>query len=113
MSNLKAPPVYKVIIAQLAMTGSIAAISLLFSGTIMAYSVLLGGLISASSNSYFAVQAFRYGGARSAEKVVKSFIKGEYVTAINRMLLNPNQDITIKEMARIVSADIGRKRTLS
>jgi ATP synthase protein I len=77
VSNLKAPPVYKVIIAQLAMTSSIAVISLLFSGTIMAYSVLVGGLISALSNSYFALQAFKYGGARNAERVVKSFIKGE------------------------------------
>ena len=77
MSNLKAPQVYKVIIAQLALTGSIAAISLLFSGSIMAYSVLLGGSISTLSNSYFAFHAFKYGGARNAEKIVKSFIKGE------------------------------------
>ena len=43
----------------------------------MAYSVLMGGLISALSNSYFALHAFKYGGARNAERVVKSFIKGE------------------------------------
>lgn len=54
-----------------------ALISLLFSGSIMAYSVLLGGLISALPNSYFAFHAFRYSGARNADKVVKSFIRGE------------------------------------
>ncbi len=77
MSNIKAPPVYKVIVSQLAVTGFMAAISLLVVGSVVAYSVLLGGLISALPNSYFALHAFRYSGARSADKVVKSFIKGE------------------------------------
>jgi ATP synthase protein I len=77
MSNLKPPPVHKVIVAQIAATGLIAVISLLISGSITAYSVFLGGLISALPNSYFAMQAFRYQGARSADKVVKSFLRGE------------------------------------
>lgn len=77
VSNLKAPPVYKVILAQLAMTGFISVISLLFSGTTMAFSVLLGGLISALPNSYFALHAFKYSGARNADKIVRGFIRGE------------------------------------
>jgi len=77
VTNLKAPPVYKVIVAQFAVTSFIAVISLLLSGTVLAYSTLLGGLISALPNSYFALQAFKYRGASNAEKVVKSFIKGE------------------------------------
>ncbi|MEX0963748.1 MAG: ATP synthase subunit I [Pseudohongiellaceae bacterium] len=77
MSNIKAPPVHKVILSQLATSSFMAAISLLFFGSIVAYSVLLGGLISALPNSYFALQAFRFSGARNAEKVVKSFMKGE------------------------------------
>ena len=77
VSNLKAPPVYKVILAQLAITGFISVISLLFSGTTMALSVLLGGLISALPNSYFALHAFKYSGARNADKIVKGFIRGE------------------------------------
>ena len=77
MSNLKAPPVHKVIVAQLAAAGLMTLISLFISGTIMAYSVLLGGLISALPNSYFALHAFKFQGARNAETVVKSFIKGE------------------------------------
>ena len=76
MTNLRPPPVYKVIVAQLAATVFIAAVSLLFLGNVVAYSVLLGGLISALPNSYFALQAFKYQGARNADKVVKSFIRG-------------------------------------
>jgi ATP synthase protein I len=77
VSNLKAPPVYKVILAQLAITGFISVISLLFSGTTMALSVLLGGLISALPNSYFALHSFKYSGARNADKIVRGFIRGE------------------------------------
>ena len=77
MTNLRSPPVYKVIVAQLAATIFIAAVSLLFSGSVIAYSVLLGGLISALPNSYFALQAFKFQGARNADKVVRSFIRGE------------------------------------
>ena len=77
MSNLKAPPVHRVILGQLAATGFMAAISLLFSGSIIAYSVLLGGLISALPNSYFALHAFKFRGARNADKIVKGFIRGE------------------------------------
>lgn len=77
MSNLKPPPVYKVILAQLAATILIAVISLLVSDSIVAYSVFLGGLISALPNAYFVMHAFRYRGARSADKIVKSFAWGE------------------------------------
>jgi ATP synthase protein I len=44
----------------------------------MAYSALIGGLISAISNSYFALHAFKFSGARNANQVVKSFIRGEF-----------------------------------
>ena len=77
MTNLRPPPVYKVIVAQLAATVFIAAVSLLFLGNVIAYSVLLGGLISDLQNSYFALQAFKYQGDRSADKGVKSFIRGQ------------------------------------
>ena len=43
----------------------------------MALSVLLGGLISALPNSYFALPAFKYSGARNADKIVRGFIRGE------------------------------------
>ena len=87
MSNLKTPPVYKVTIAQLAATVFITVISLLISGIILAYSVLLGGLISAVPNSYFAFHAYRYQGARNAQKVVKGFIRGELGKIIMTVVL--------------------------
>lgn len=77
MTNLKPPPVHKVIVAQLAAITLVAIVSLLFSGSIVAYSLLLGGLISALPNAFFAAQAFKYRGARNAKKVVKSFMRGE------------------------------------
>jgi ATP synthase protein I len=46
-------------------------------GAVVGYSALLGGLISAVPNSYFALHAFKFQGARNADKVVKSFIRGE------------------------------------
>lgn len=87
MSNLKTPPVYRVIVAQLAMTIFIAVVSLLFSGTVLAYSAFLGGLISALPNSYFALHAFRYQGARNAQNVVKGFIRGELGKIIITVML--------------------------
>ena len=87
MSNLKTPPVYKVIIAQLAVAIFMAVISLLLSGIVLAYSVLAGGLISALPNSYFALHAYRYQGARNAENVVKGFIRGELGKIIMTVIL--------------------------
>ena len=77
MSNLKTPPVYKVIIAQLTVTVFVAVIFLLISDVVLSYSLLVGGLISAVPNSYFALHAYRYQGARNGQNVVKGFIRGE------------------------------------
>ena len=87
MSNLKTPPVYKVTIAQLAVTIFIAVISLLISGSVLAYSLLLGGLISAVPNSYFSFLSYRYQGARNAQNVVKGFIRGELGKIIMTVVL--------------------------
>jgi ATP synthase protein I len=77
VTNLKSPPVYKVIVAQLAASVIIATIFLIFLGFVTFYSSLLGGLISAAANGFFALQAFRFGGARNAKKIVQSFMTGE------------------------------------
>ena len=87
MSNLKAPPVYKVTIAQLAVTIFIALASLLISDVVLAYSLLVGGLISALPNSYFVLHAYRYQGARNAQNVVKGFIRGELGKIIMTVML--------------------------
>ena len=77
MTNLRPPSVYKVIVAQLIWTVSLSLGCLSIFGVVAGYSALLGGLISAVPNSYFALHAFKFQGARNADKVVKSFIRGE------------------------------------
>ena len=77
VNNLKPPPVYKVIVAQLAASAIIATVLLIFTGFVGFYSGLLGGLISAVANSFFASQAFQFVGARNAKKIVQGFMTGE------------------------------------
>ena len=43
----------------------------------IAVSVFIGCWIATLSNAYFGIQAFRYSGARSAQKIVQSFYRGE------------------------------------
>jgi len=64
-------------VAQLAATALLAVLFLVFSNVTATYSIFIGGLVSAVPNGFFTVQAFRFRGARNAEKVVKSFMKGE------------------------------------
>lgn len=78
---------YKVILAQLIAPALLAATFLWTTTPAIARSVLVGGLISALSNGYFAVQAFRYQGADNADKVVRSFLKGEIGKIVIAVLL--------------------------
>ena len=79
MTTFRTPPVYQVIVAQLLATAlCAAAASLSGLGAALAVAVAAGGLISALPNGYFALQAFRYRGAGNADKVVRSFTKGEF-----------------------------------
>jgi ATP synthase protein I len=59
------------------MTLLISAGYYLGSGEIAAYSSLLGGMIFVLPQLYFGVKAFMYSGARSIQKIVISFYKGE------------------------------------
>lgn len=77
VDNIKAPPIYKVIVTQFVVT-ILAALSVFaLIDTVTAYSVLLGGLISTGPNAYFALKVFRYRGARQMPLIVKSFYAGE------------------------------------
>ena len=77
MTNLRPPSVYKVIVSQLSWTALFSLVCLMIFEVAVGYSALLGGLISAVPNSYFALQAFKFQGAQNADKLVKSFIRGE------------------------------------
>lgn len=78
---------YKVILTQLIGPALLAVTFLWTTDAAVARSVFAGGLISALSNSYFAVQAFRYQGAENADKVVRSFLKGEFGKIVIAILL--------------------------
>ena len=44
-----------------------------------AYSALLGGLVCLLPTWYFAARYFRYSGARSAQKILSAFYRGEAI----------------------------------
>jgi ATP synthase protein I len=79
MSSIKAPPVHKVTAAQLVIAFCASAAVYLALGWVSAYSLMIGGLISAVPNAYFAHRAFRYRGARAAEKIAREMYIGEAV----------------------------------
>jgi len=79
VSTIKAPPIYKIIVSQFIAVGLIATVGYATLGWTSAYSLLLGGLICAVPNAYFTSKAFRYRGARAAQKIVRAFYVGEAV----------------------------------
>ncbi|MCB1648319.1 MAG: ATP synthase subunit I [Pseudomonadales bacterium] len=79
MSTIKAPPIYKIIASQLIAVGFITTVGYTTLGWISAYSLLLGGMICTVPNAYFSFKAFRYRGARAAQKIVRAFYLGEAV----------------------------------
>ena len=79
MSTIKAPPIYKIIASQLFAVGFITTVGYTTLGWISAYSLLLGGMICTVPNAYFSFKAFRYRGARAAQKIVRAFYLGEAV----------------------------------
>jgi ATP synthase protein I len=79
MSSIKAPPVRKLAAVQLLVVFGLSSAALLFLGWISAYSVLIGGLINMIPNAYFAHKAFRYRGARAAQKIVRELYTGEAI----------------------------------
>jgi ATP synthase protein I len=76
LSTIPRPPVYRVIVLQLALTLISAFVAWLHSD-VAAKSALLGGLTCTLPNAYFIWRAFRYTGARSASMIVQSFYQGE------------------------------------
>ncbi|MEZ5526256.1 MAG: ATP synthase subunit I [Gammaproteobacteria bacterium] len=79
MSTIKAPPIYKIIASQLIAVGFITTVGYTTLDWISAYSLLLGGMICTVPNAYFSFKAFRYRGARAAQKIVRAFYLGEAV----------------------------------
>ena len=70
-------PVFHVLIAQLVFVILLTVLLLVWLGWVAGYSGFLGGVIAWLPNLYFARKAFRYGGARAARDILKSFYAGE------------------------------------
>ena len=75
-SHLQQPKMYRVVVAQFLATFCLALMVLPF-GTSEAISALMGGLACSAPNAFLIWSAFRYHGARSAQKIAKSFYQGE------------------------------------
>ena len=74
--HLRKPPVFRVIIAQMAVTVLLSAGFFAINRT-AAVSAFLGGLICLVPNAYLVFRAFSTSGARAAKKIVHEFYKGE------------------------------------
>lgn len=69
--------VFPLLLAQLAVLLLAAIVLYATRGPVSGYSGLCGGLIAWLPNLYFAHKAFRFGGARAAQVIVRSFYAGE------------------------------------
>ncbi|MGR6871937.1 ATP synthase subunit I [Pseudomonas sp. HK3] len=73
--TIKRPPVYRITLFQLGLSGVIALLFMLKSQE-AAISALAGGLICAVPNAYFIHKAFKYSGAQQMGYVLRSFYQG-------------------------------------
>lgn len=76
MNSIKKPPIYLIPLGQLAVLSPSLLAATFFSLTLV-YSLALGGAIQILPNLYFAMQAFRFQGARATRQALIAFNKGE------------------------------------
>ena len=74
--HLRRPPVYRVTVVQLLVSG-LFFVALQPFGHVMSLSAFLGGLCYTLPNTYFIWKAFQHSGARSARLITHSFYQGE------------------------------------
>ena len=79
----------------------VAAAGLLLGGQVTGFSALLGGLIAWLPNTYFALRAFRYRGARAAQKIVRSFYAGAFGKMILTMAMFAVVFIKVKPLGAL------------
>ena len=75
-AEIARPPVHRIALTQLAVLLPLS-LFLLTRDKVLAYSVLSGGLIAVIPQAYFAAQAFRRRGARSAKAIAQAGYAGE------------------------------------
>lgn len=76
-----------ILLGQLVAAVLVGIAGLLLAGNLTGLSALLGGLIAWLPNTYFALRAFRYRGARAVQKIVRSFYAGAFGKMILTMAL--------------------------
>lgn len=75
MSSIPRPPVFRIVLVQLGLVLCVGLLGLWHS-QMAAQSAALGGLAAALPNAYFVFNAFRYQGARDADKLARAFFAG-------------------------------------
>ena len=79
----------------------VGVIGFLVAGKVVGLSALLGGFIAWLPNMYFAMRAFRYRGARAAQKIVRSFYAGAFGKMILTMALFAIVFIKVKPLSAL------------
>jgi len=79
----------------------VGACGFLVVGPLSGQSALLGGLIAWLPNTYFALRAFRYRGARAAQKIVRSFYAGAFGKMILTMAMFAIVFIKVKPLSAL------------
>jgi len=74
---------------------------LLMDGQLSGLSAMYGGLIAWLPNMYFALRAFRYRGARAAQKIVRSFYAGAFGKMILTMAMFAIVFIKVKPISAL------------
>ena len=79
----------------------VGAVGYFVGGSLTGLSALLGGLIAWLPNTYFALRAFRYRGARAAQKIVRSFYAGAFGKMILTMAMFAIVFIKVKPLGAL------------
>lgn len=90
-----------ILVGQLIAMFLVGLIGYLMSGQVNGLSALLGGLIAWLPNVYFALRAFRYRGARAAQRIVRSFYAGAFGKMILTMAMFAVVFIKVKPLGAL------------
>ena len=90
-----------ILLGQFLAMALVGVAGLLIAGKVSGLSALLGGLIAWLPNTYFAIRAFRYRGARAAQKIVRSFYAGAFGKMILTMAMFAMVFIQVKPLSAL------------
>ena len=90
-----------ILLGQLLAMLLVGIVGLWVGGRLTGLSALLGGSIAWLPNMYFAFRAFRYRGARAAQKIVRSFYAGAFGKMILTMAMFAIVFIKVKPLGAL------------